>query len=136
MEQFDSILTKLEKQVTPYAILPKVKYYQGVSGIIDIFEDVLMNNVTIYGSMKIDNNIHPEVLHYIDTIYTPKRKKLKIPTYAIFNNNSKMKSYMMADLEVNRHTLLLPESDYPFPGSCYIYGNKVAFFSFTKHNLS
>lgn len=133
--QFENVLPELEKHISPYASIPKVKYYQGIAWVIEIFEDVLHEESSIYWVVRVDEHIDPEVKEYIDNIYIPKRKKVKLPTYAIFNNNSETQKYMENDQEVNRHTLLLPENDFPFPGSFYIYWSKIAFFSFTYNNL-
>jgi hypothetical protein len=45
--------------------IPKVKYYQGVWGIINIFEDALKVWHDIYGLLKIDNDVNPELLEYM-----------------------------------------------------------------------
>lgn len=136
ISQVNHIIPNLEKLILPHSSLPKVKYYQGVDGIIEIFEDVLQHNNITYWVLKIDDNINGDIKTYIDEQYLEKRKTLQYKSYALFNDNQLTRDYSINDSEVNRKTLLIPEKDYPFPGCCYIYGNKVAFFSFTINNLN
>lgn len=136
IDQVNDIIPQLENLVNPHAILPKVKYYQWVDGIIEIFDDVLSKEQVIYWVAKIDENIDPEIKEYIDKKYLLKRKTLKYKSYALFNDNHITQEYSLNDEEVNRHTLFLPEKDFPFPGCCYIYGNKIAYFSFNRNNLN
>lgn len=101
-----------------------------------MFNDVLMDQSPLYGMTKNEGNMNQEVLNYLDDEYIPKRKKLRFPSWIIFNENESTRHYQSYDQEVNRISLLIPQNKYPFTACCHIYGNKVAFYSYANSDLS
>jgi len=62
--------------MNPYAKLPSVKYFTGVDGIIEIFEDVFSGNYDcLYGALEISEDMDNDIQKYVQEIYVPKRIK-------------------------------------------------------------
>ena len=135
-EELNIMLPELERIYNPHTILPKVTYYEGVEGIIKMFEDVLEANTPLLGATSITNDIHPEILNYLEKKYIPKRKALKNMVWAIYNDNPKTREYQKMDKEMNRISLLVPEKDFPFNSCCHIYDGKVVFYSFNENDIT
>jgi len=115
---------------------PKIQYFEGVDGIIEMLNDVLKEKKTINALFKLEKqeNINPKLWDYFQNQYIPKRKKLKIKALSIFNNTLETRKYREQDSKMNRITLILPTEDFPFDACCHIYGNKVAFYSYHKND--
>jgi len=135
-EQTNRIIGQLKGMINPQAVLPKVKFFEGVEGLIEMFEDVLKPDLKLYGALRIDEDIHPDIAKYLAEVYTPRRIALKNPAWILFNDNVETKKYQQNDLVVNRVSLLLPLKEFPFDACCHIYDNKVAFYSYKKTDLT
>ncbi|MBD3270020.1 hypothetical protein GF376_00675 [Candidatus Peregrinibacteria bacterium] len=134
-DKVERILGDLKSMLNPSAKLPKVKFLQGVDGVISAFEDALESNDVIYSAAIISDDMHPEIIDYVRNTYIPKRQKDQRQTYVIFNDSELTKNYQNTDKKVNRTSLLVPEEDFPFPACLYIYANKVSFLSYKKNDM-
>ena len=134
--KLDSAMQNLLRLYNPNIILPKVRFYEGVEGIISMFDDALSENKPLYGALSIVEDMDERVMEYLNDVYTPKRAKLKNPAKILFNDNKLTREYRKNDAQVNRISLLLPEKDFPFDVCCHIYGDKVAFYSYKKGDLT
>lgn len=135
-QKLDFALQDLKRLFNPYAVIPKVRFYEGVGGLIDMFDDVLEENKILYGAAYVSDDIHPEVWQYLQKSYVPRRKEQKNEAYMLFNDNEKTKRYRENDQAMNRISLLLPIESFPFEACCHIYGNKVAFYSYRESDLT
>ncbi|QFR39698.1 hypothetical protein A9Q91_05810 [Candidatus Gracilibacteria bacterium 28_42_T64] len=136
VRDLQQIMGDLKGLINPQASIPKVKYYQGVDGVIELLEDTLEEGKEIYGAIKIDNNMNPKIKKYIKDTYIPLRKSSNFNSYGLFNDNDETKSYKKLDKEINRFSMLVPEEFFPFPASFHIYGNKVSFYSFYENEIT
>lgn len=136
IQNFDSVLPELEKYINPFVQKTEIKYYQGVEWIKEIFLDVLNESKTLYGVIRLGDEIDPQIKQFMEWDYLEKRRASNFQTYAIFNDHPLIHKYMKTDDDVWRKTLLLPSKEFPFPWSCYIYWDKVAFFSIKKGDLN
>jgi len=130
------IIGDLKKLYNPQADLQKINYFEGVDGLIEMFEDILKDQEIIYGLTKNDQHMDPQVDQYLSDVYIPRRKQLRNQSWIIFNDNENTRSYQKYDQEVNRISLLIPDEQFPFDACCHIYGQKVAFYSYRKHDLT
>lgn len=135
-DQAYRIVGDLKAMMNPLAVLPKVRFFEGLDGLIEMFNDVLIENKPLFGIGKIDDSIDDRILQYIQNIYVPKRKQLKNPAWMLFNENFATIEYQKLDLEMNRTSMLLPQKNFPFETCCHIYGQKVAFYSYRKNDLT
>lgn len=129
-------LPELLKLYNPLAHLPKTRVFEGVDGIIEMFEDVLRESKPLFGLTKNDEQMDPQIDQYLAKEYIAKRKILRNPAWIIFNDNSTTRNYQTYDHEVNRISLLIPEKLFPLDACCHIYGNKVAFYSYRQNDLT
>jgi sugar-specific transcriptional regulator TrmB len=134
--QLPELILALKKNAGELPLIPKIKYFEGVEGIVEMFEDVLKDGNILYGMTKNEGKMNQEVLNYLDKKYIPRRKSLRFPAWIIFNDNPTTRSYLKNDQALNRVSLLVPDEKYPFTACCHIYGNKVAFYSYANDDLS
>ncbi len=134
--QTNRIIGDLKAMINPMAVLPKVKFFEGADGLIEMLEDVIQENKPLYGALQLDEQMDERILDYAINVYTPKRAALKNPAKFLFNDNKLTRDYQDNDSSVNRISLLLPVKEFPFEACCHIYGDKVAFYSYRKNDLS
>lgn len=128
--EIQKIINPLNALMNPNIIPPKIKFFEGVDEVIDLIGDVLKKPQTIYGALRIDDKIHPQIAEYHEQIYIPKRIKLSNPAYMIFNNTLASRQYHTKDFEMNRISLLVDNNNFPFDTCVHIYEQKVAFYSY------
>ncbi|MCH2188554.1 hypothetical protein MK079_01850 [Candidatus Gracilibacteria bacterium] len=134
------IMGDLKDMINPHASMPKVKYYQGVDGMIEMLNDSMKENgnkkdikSNIAYSIKASNlDINPEIMDYIEKTYVKNRIKNNVILKTILNEDDKNIQRQKEDKKANRISLLTPENLYHFPSTIQIFGNKVAFISSSK----
>lgn len=127
-------LRELKGLYNPDTVLPKVRYFEGVDGVIEMLEDVFEDGASkIYGSLRLTpEDFNEDLARYLEEEYTPKRVANQQQSFAINNMNPMTIKYRENDEKVNKVTLLIPDDEYPFHQGFHMYGNKIAFFS--AHN--
>lgn len=124
------IIGDLKDLKNPHVHIPKVRFFEGVDGLIKMYEDVLEDEKTIHGYLHYNElEFHPEFNKFVQEKYIPRRIKTKNKSFMIFNNIESDKNYTKKDPDMNRVTMLVPQKDYPFKTCFHIYGNKIAFYS-------
>ncbi|QQR84193.1 hypothetical protein IPJ72_03335 [Candidatus Peregrinibacteria bacterium] len=132
----DQIMGELKKLQNPQSILPKMRFYEGLDGLIEMFNDVLRDNKPINAVLCIPDDAHPKLMEYIEKEYIPKRINLKTKARSIFNNNPRTLEYRKLDKKMNRITLLADQKEFPFEINYHVYGNKVAFYSGKESDMT
>jgi hypothetical protein len=128
--RLDMAIQDLKRIYNPYTVMPKIRFFEGVNGLIEMFEDVLSDALPMFGaSCIIGQDTHPDLQRYKIERYHPMRKKIRHATWMIFNDNPLAIEYQKVDSEFNRTSLLVPSDLFPFKVTFHIYGNKVAFYS-------
>jgi sugar-specific transcriptional regulator TrmB len=133
--ELTNILPELEAMEKKDISRPKVKYFEGKTGYLEIINESLNGysfEVLYLGSAQELNEIITE--KYVTDVYIPERLKRKIKfRQLVFNDNfsNKLKKNDPTELRV---TKFLP-NEYPFNSNMLIYGNKVAYFS-SKNELA
>jgi sugar-specific transcriptional regulator TrmB len=135
-QQLEGHMQDLKRIFNPYTVMPKMRFFEGVDGIIKLIEDVFSVNVPIYGALSIPEEMHPEISHYVEKSYVPKRKASGNSAWMLFNDNKLTKDYQKKDKEMNRISLIIPYKDFPFDSCLHIYGNKVAFYSYKENDMT
>ncbi len=131
------IIGDLRGLKNPHINTPKVRFFEGVDGIIKMYEDVLADslktNCTIYGYLHYDeSDFHPKFKKFLQNRYIPERSNIKNKAFMIFNDVGSDRDYAKKDLEMNRVTLFVPVKDFPLSTCFHIYGDKIAFYSYTE----
>lgn len=130
----NKIVGDLKKLYNPHTTLPKVRFCEGVEGLITLLDDTLRYSKTIYGAVRFTKTTHPDLLSYMEKRYIPKRIKMKNKAFSLFNDSPQTQEYRKKDKLMHRTTLLIPEEDFPFPESVQLYNNRVAFYNIESHN--
>lgn len=132
-----SVLLPKLLQIAPMsANLPKIRFYEGVEGIKEVYADTLKNTSEIVGFLTVER-IPQELKRYFIDYYTPKRKKEGIRCRLILVDCEKSRRYHKLDKQNLRKTYLLPKTCLPFETEISIYGkDRVALISFTESDLS
>ncbi len=135
-EQANRIIGHLRTMADPKTALPKVRFFEGEDGIIEMFEDVLKENKPLYGAVTIPKDLPQKILDYKEKIYYPKKKELFFPTWGIFSDDKQTKGLQKLDHQVNRQSLLVPADEFPIEICYHIYGNKVSFYSYAPGDMT
>ena len=135
--QLQSLLPELEQiHSQTGSSLPKVRFFEGVDGIIEMYRDVLFEAKTVFGYSRVDqNSIHPDIYQFLQKEYLPERIKIGNSAYMIFNDIVNEK-YLENDKKMHRITLRVPLSKIEFRSCFHIYSDKIAFYSRSKNDLS
>lgn len=137
MSDTQRIMWELNNLMNPNAKLPKVKYFSGSEGMIDLIDDIFTTKFThLYWVMEYIDDMPKEVMEYIKKEYIPKRKKMKIVSRFIMNNNKKSIDYAGEMKWLDRIILFADKKEFPFSWYMQIYWNKVALFSYKKWDMS
>ncbi len=131
-----NIIGELTKMMNPQSALPKVRFFEGVTGIIEMFNDVLQERTVIYGAARFDMKIEGTIREYLKQEYTPRRISSRVPSYFLYNDNPESLDYLQIGKKVDRKSLIIPSAQFPFECGFRIYGNKVSFTSFQENDLT
>ena len=104
--------------------MPKIRYYEGIDGIKQVYEAVLKEGVDYfrYGDItKIYN-----VLGDFTDDFIKRRNKIGITAHAIMPYHKRSEELYKRDREEQRKALYLPHDLLPIEGEVRIFGNKVA----------
>jgi len=137
-EELNRILGDIQGMMNPHTVLPKVRFYEGVEGIIKLFSDEfsLEEEDVMYGVHRFYEDCPKEILDYVHKEYDKNRKINNYKSYVIWNDNPASKKRMKQDEYLNRTSLLIPEKSFPFESSFQIYKNKVVFYSYQTSDLT
>lgn len=135
-KNFSQLLPLLSTQFNKFGEMPKIKIFEGVSGIKTMFKDVLESGSTIYGMTRNEGDMNKEVLDWLENEYIPERIRNKNEAFIIFNDNATTRTYVKRDKLLNRISLFVPEKQYPFSSCCHIYDGKVAFYSYVNTDMT
>lgn len=120
-------LSKYEEQK-----YPKVKVFEGIEGVRNIFEDTLKERKEIYTFSYIDKIFTLLGQKYTDN-YIEQRKKLGIHVNMISPNSNWFKSYFHKNEDQLRRSKLIPLDKFPLQGEIRIYGAKVSIIAFDQN---
>ena len=110
--------------------LPKIRYYEGIDGIKQIYEAVLKEGVDYYRYGDI-TKIYGTLGEFTDE-FIRKRNKLGINSHAIMPYHKRSEELYKKDKDELRKALYIPHDLFPIEGEVRIFGNKVAILSLKK----
>ncbi|OGJ51945.1 hypothetical protein A2335_00890 [Candidatus Peregrinibacteria bacterium RIFOXYB2_FULL_32_7] len=115
-------------------IMPKVRYFEGLQGIKEIYEDTLKEGKNKLAYSSIPDIQIKELKDYIEN-YLERRAKLGIKVRAIFPDTEKSREFIKNDKNLLRESRLINAKKYPFRSEINIYGNKIAYMSLDTNFL-
>ena len=109
---------------------PKVKFYEGVEGIQQVYEDTLTSKETIraYASVQDTQRTLPS---YFPNYYFRRADK-GIAIRAIFPSGNEAKELVKMNKQQKRETAIVPTKDFSFTPEVNIYDNKVMIASWLE----
>lgn len=135
-EQFQELLPNLISLKAAGQSMPKVRYFEGLDGIKEIYEDTLKEgkDKLAYSSISEISKQNAQELFEYNLNYLKRRKALNMHVRAIFPDTPISREYTKKDKEVLRESRLVPPDLYPFESEINIYGNKIAIMSLKSNN--
>lgn len=132
-----TILWDLKSLMNPDMKMPSVKYFSWLEGLIDLIEDVFIQQPNfMYWAMEVGEDMHPGVVKYLEEQYMPKRKKMKIDSKFLMNDDEGSRKYGSPEKWLWRNIVHVSTDSYPFDGCMMIYWDKVAFFSYKQTDMT
>jgi predicted transcriptional regulator len=110
--------------------LPKIRYYEGIDGLKQVYEAVLKEGADYYRYGDI-TKIYGTLGEFTDD-YIKRRNKMGITAHAIMPYHKRSEELYKKDKEELRKALYIPHDLFPIEGEVRIFGNKVAILSLKK----
>ena len=109
---------------------PSVRYYEGVEGIKEVYEDTLKEGEPIVAFSDFEQMLKTMPANYM-THYAERRAKARISFKAILRPSKRYDELQSKNKEYRREVRLLPNAS--FTTEINIYGDKVALINFRKN---
>ncbi len=110
---------------------PVVQMYEGVEGLIKIYEDTLVVEKEIDAFLQAAD-IDPTLEAWLEKTYVKKRVKANLPAKVIVATSKESFEYQKRDEKELRQTVHVSNIQFPFEHEIDIYGNKIAFINYKK----
>ncbi|MCK5415869.1 hypothetical protein KAI92_00400 [Candidatus Parcubacteria bacterium] len=127
--KLNEIMPLLKSLCNTAGTKPRIRYYEGKTGLKEVYKDTLNYNTEIMAFVS--ENISKKLGTFSDE-YIKKRIEKKIYARVIASANDFMKNYKNKDKEYLKKTRLVPKEQFPFSIEMNIYGNKVGYISFQE----
>ncbi len=122
LEKIKGVLPEM-KSLHNVAGRPKVRFYEGMQGLKDVYEDTLTSHEEIRAYATVDD-MHQAMPEYFSTYYKRRAGK-NISIRAIIPSTPVGKARASKDAEEKRQSRLIPADKYYFSPEINIYDNKV-----------
>lgn len=109
---------------------PKVRYYEGIDGLREVYEDTLKSKEDLRSLAQVDQA--ETALEGYFPKYYQRRAAKKIGIRAIFSNSPGAHHLKSKDAIEMRESLILPENDYDLKPEINVYDNKVMIASWNE----
>lgn len=128
--ELEESLPILQAQYQSSDIRPKVRAFEGNSGLIKVWQDILSTKgeILLWTNQQTENDIFGDNAHSA-FIKDRVKKGLKIRVLAV--DNIQAQELIKNDTQVLRETRILPKET-NFSAETYIYDNKVAILDYNK----
>ena len=131
MKKFEGIIPELSSIYNTSATKPKIRFYEGVDGLKQVFEETLTlkpnEEILAFATATL---IHEVLGDEWAVNYLTRRAKGKINQKAIIEDSAWGRIHQKNDKAENRITRLVPKEKFPFSNEINIFGNKVMIASF------
>ena len=118
------------KSIHNVAGRPKVRFYEGVNGLKDVYEDTLTSHEEILAYANVDQ-MHQTLTGYFPKYYERRAEK-NISIRAIIPDSPVGKNRASEDKKEMRETALVPKDKYNFSPEINIYDDKVMIASWRE----
>lgn len=132
LEQARSVIPELLAIESSDVIKPKMKLYEGIEGIKQLFEETLElprgSETLAYSSAE---SIHEYLKDYVPQ-YVKKRAQKGISQRAIAEDSEEAREHQKRDKEELRETRLISREKFPFRNEINVFGNKMMIASYKE----
>lgn len=112
----------------------KIRSYDGLEGIKQVYEDTLSEEFPISSFLQVEN-INKEIQNYLLNSYVPRRVKRKIRVKNLVSGTLLEAQTIIPEEGSLRNNRYLDPKEFPAPMELLIYSNKVAFITYNKDQL-
>jgi len=136
--ELSKIIPELSSLYNTSGIKPRVRFYEGLSGLITVYNDTVESNqengeILEFASIKKIFDIFPR--EYATEYYTKRiRKNIKAKIIAVDSEESR--EWQKNSEEEMREIILVNEGQFDFFGDIQIYGDKVALISYKENFMT
>lgn len=109
---------------------PRVRYFEGVEGLVSAYEDTLTSTETIRAYASIEN-MHKAIPNYFPEYYKRRAGK-DIAIRAVHPDTKEARERAKHDVEEARDSALVQKEKYNFSPEINIYDNKILFMSLVE----
>jgi len=109
---------------------PQIRFYEGVDGLKQVYEDTLTSQESICAYASVDD-VHATLPGYFPNYYKRRTAK-KIPIRAIFTDNEEGRKLAQHDKEELRESAFISSEKYGFHPEINIYDNKIMIASWRE----
>lgn len=127
----NAILPTLALSYTHSTDKPVVRIYEGVEGLKEIYEDLLIVEKPISAVLQAAT-VEPELYDWLTTTFVKKRVKAKIHVKAIVASSAASREYVQKSPQEYRIARQVDAARFPFQHEIDIYGDKVAIINYKK----
>jgi hypothetical protein len=131
-EIFTDLLPDLKSHYAVSVGKPTVQYFEGVSGLQTVFNDIYAKkNTPVYGCVDLEKTekVFPKE---VTKTLIPLRIKNQLFAYSLIAKSSLAEKVRASDKEHLRVSKLIDKKLYPIPAEIDVYENKIALMSFEK----
>lgn len=133
-ENLLGILPKIQGMQRQELHKPRMKYYEGVEGIMRVYQDTLIEGRPIYAFENVDH-MADGIKKFIFNEYIPKRVAENIFAYVIVPESKVNADFKKLDKKSLRETRIIKKIAFPMKIEINIYGEKTAFFSYKEEEM-
>jgi len=129
-EKLASLMPALKGLLNTSGTKPVIRYYEGLEGIKEVYRDTLKYKGELVAFVT--ENIISKLGQDFADEYKSKRVKSQITVRVIGPDTEEIKEYKKTDQKDLKETRLVSREKFPFSIEINIYGNKIAFMSFSE----
>lgn len=129
------LIPELTKLHTVHTVKPKMTFFEGVGGLKEIYHDIVTSPkpgdtiLTTLGPDGLFDHISEETAYYYVNIRIKRKVKIKI----IATHNTTTEGFKKTAAKELREIKIVDNPDFMYKADMKIYGNKVAFLSFSEN---
>ena len=132
VDEVRSVLPELETIYNYSPSKPRIRYFEGLAGLQELYRDTLKTNQTIYSFDPVHEGMSKALLKWLGEEYVPERIKKEIDIKVIcphFQQPSTAR-FIEESKKLRRELRLVPADKFPFTIEIEVYGSKVAIISY------
>lgn len=123
---------KLESMFNMISSKPGIKYFEGIEGIMDAYDEILAIGKPIYAIVEDDGGVFAALKQYFKK-YVPKRVRLGIPNYSIIPDSN---PHTSTNKKALRYARTVPKDQFPFSIHVKIVADSVFIFTVEEHAMA